>query len=279
MLAFTGVVVESSVSCPERAMIEQRLVSLVGERGHAAGLQPVIRVNRDAEHLWVTLLGPEGNLLERRVLPTPVGSCELAAEDVAIVIAAMLAEFQPGWTATFPPPAVRQPVRLRSLTAAVGPAWAGDQTRPAWQLSLEAMFARAPSIWSMGGGLLFETGESTDFSGGQVYVQRLGGVLGLMAEAWQGSWGLAARGHAGAALITVSGQGFAQNHTSLSVDAVVATDVILRLEWGRVGIDIGPAVDYWLRPQAISVRGSTERRELPALAFLLRVAIHYRAGH
>ena len=279
-LAFTGVVVESSVSCPDRATIEQRLAPLLEERGQAATGEPLIGVSSDDEHLVVTLRGPEGTILERRALPTPVGACDLAAQDVAIVIAAMLAEFQPSWIASFPTPAVSpQRVRLNSLMAAVGPSWAGAETRRAWQASVEAMFARAPSRWSFGGGLLLETGESIDFSGGQVRVQRFGGVLGAMGEVWRGKWGLGARGQAGAGVTAVSGQGFGKDNTSLSADAVLAADVALRLAWGHAAIGIGPAVDYWLRPQGLVVAGSTDARDLPALEFLLRVAIGYFAGH
>ena len=279
-LAFTGVVVEPSVSCPDRATIERHLAPLVAERGQTAAPEPLIGVSGEDGHLVVTLRGPEGNVLERRALPMPVGACDLAAQDVAIVIAAMLAEFQPGWIASFPTPAVSaRRLRLDSLTAAVGPSWAGAETRRGWQASIDAMFARAPSTWSFGGGLLLETGERVDFSGGQVRVQRVGGVLGAMGEVSRGKWGLGARAQAGAGVTAVSGQGFGKDHTSLSVDAVLSADVALRLAWGHAGIGIGPAVDYWLRPQGLAVTGSTDARDLPAVAFLLRVAIGYFAVH
>jgi hypothetical protein len=230
----------------------------------------------DRTGLSISVLNSDHTVYETRTLAMPMAPCDVAAENVAVVIATMLAEFRPAWAASFaPPPVPVRPAALRSLAFEWGPIWASQHTPVASRLALDGAIARRDSPWSLSAGAFFETRQSFNVDGGQAQVQRGGAVLGVGWERWRGSWGQAVRLQAGAALLAVSGHGFLDDHTSVSLNPVVGADASLRVAWSRLGGAVGPAAECWPRTQGLMVGTTSSNQSLPAFVFSLRISVGY----
>ena len=212
----TGLILDSSASCPTTDQIEHRIAALLAStRGPPLASDGRIAVARQGHELVVTRSAADGSVLERRTLPLREGSCEAAADDVAVVVATMLTEFQPAWTVALEP-APSPPIGVRAAELAFGPVIPLGSASRAWRLSADVDVGGAARRWAIAASALFEGGETLDFGTGHVDVRRVGGALGLVLGMRRGAWKAAVRGEAGLALTAITGQGYSHYSTSFS---------------------------------------------------------------
>ena len=220
----------------------------------------------------MTRLAADGSVLERRTLPLREGSCEAAADDVAVVIATMLTEFQPAWTVALEP-APSPPIGVRAAGLAFGPTIPLGGASRAWRLSADVDVGGAARAWAIAASALYEWGETLDFGAGHADVRRIGGALGLVLGARRGAWRAAVRGEAGLALTAVTGQGYPRDSTSFSADPVFLAGFEGGRAFGRLAVSVGPFIEYWPREQAIRVTNVNDVVDLPAVQAFLRLAV------
>lgn len=271
----------SSSRCPATDQIEPRVEALLaqGQRTPDGGAGDAFDVTREGQALTITRVASDGRVVEQRTLALHDASCAGAAEDAAVVIAAMLTEFRPAWIATLPPAAPVAPPRrfgLRAVALALAPAQAIGADARSWRLSAEVDVGRARGTWLGTGGAFFELGERLDVAGGRAVVTRGGLALGGGAQVWRGAWGLTARGEVGAALTSVRGEGFSPNGVSHSADAVALAGLEGARRWGPWALAAGPFVESWPRPQGLRVTNVSSSPDVPATEVLLRVSVGYR---
>jgi hypothetical protein len=261
-------------------MIEPRVEALlaVGQR-NANDTLDTFGVSREGQALTITRATTDGRVVEKRTLTLRDTSCARAADDAAIVIAAMLTEFRPESIAVLPPvPRAEGSGRLgfRGAALAFAPGKDIGTNSLLWRLSADVDIGRARGTWLGAGGAFFEFGEHLDIEGGRVVVTRGGLTLGAGAQVRRGMWGLAAHGEAGASLTVVRGQGFSPNRTSYSADAVLLGGVEGAHLWGPWAIAAGPLVEYCPRPQTVRVINVSSSPDVPTTEILLRVSVGYR---
>jgi hypothetical protein len=271
-----GLVLESSAACPTTNQVQPRVTALLANTlGAPLASAGRIAVAREGPELVVTRTTADGSVLERRTLPLREGSCEAAADDVAVVIAAMLTEFQPAWTVALEP-APSAPMGLRAAGLAFGPVVPLGSASRAWRLSAEVDIGSAARAWAIAVSAFFEGGESVDLGAGHADVRRGGGALGLVLGTRMGAWTAVARGEAGLALTAVTGRGYSRDSTSFSGDPVVLAGFEGGRAFGRVAVSVGPFVEWWPRAQSIRVMNVTDVIDLPGLQAFLRLGLSYR---
>jgi hypothetical protein len=267
--------------CPTADMIQPRVEALLadGQRNANDNAGDTFGVTREGQALTITRATTNGRVVEKRTLTLRDTSCAGAADDAALVIAAMLTEFRPEWIAMLPPaPPVEPYGRLgfRAAALAFAPAKGIGTDSLFWRLSADIDVGRARGTWLGAGGAFFEFGEHLDFEGGRAVVTRGGLTLGAGAQVRRGSWGLAVHGEGGASLTIVRGQGFSPNSTNYSADAVLLGGVEGARLWGPWAIAAGPLIEYWPRPQTVRVTNVSSSLDLPTTEVLLRVSLSFR---
>jgi hypothetical protein len=103
-----------------------------------------------------------------------------------------------------------------------------------------------------------------DVAPGQATWWRTFAQLGADVDVARGARWAAVLGAGGVAgVVSITGQGFAENRTSRSVD--LGAEGRLRLEWrpGRVRPWMGGAVVGWLRRQSLDLQGGSSDASLP----------------
>jgi hypothetical protein len=269
----TGLILESSAACPTTDQIEHRIAALLANtRGPPLASDGRIAVARQGNELVVTRLAADGSVLERRTLPLREGSCEAAADDVAVVIATMLTEFQPAWTVALEP-APSPPMGVRAAGLAFGPMIPLGGASRAWRLSADVDVGGAARTWAIAASAFFEWGETLDFGTGHADVRRVGGALGLVLGTRRGAWTAAVRGEAGLALTAVTGQGYSRDSMSFSADPVFLAGFEGGRALGRLAVSVGPFIECWPREQAIRVTNVNDVIDLPAVQAFLRLVV------
>jgi hypothetical protein len=281
VLIASPLLIGSVSKCPAADLIEPRVEALLagGQRNANDNAGDTFGVSRDGQALTITRATTDGRVVEKRTLTLRDTSCAGAADYAAIVIAAMLTEFRPEWTAMLPPAPPAEPsdrLGLRAAAVAFAPAKGIGTDSLIWRLSADIDVGRAHGTWLGAGGAFFEFGEHLDIEGGRAVVTRGGLTLGAGAQVRRGLWSLAAHGAAGASLTIVRGQGFSPNSTSYSADPVLLGGVEAARLWGPWAIAAGPLLEYWPRPQTVRVTNVSSSLDVPTTEVLLRVSLGYR---
>jgi hypothetical protein len=276
--------VRAAGDCPAAADVERQLLPLLGD-GEGAHVADVATIERRGDgSVTVSLADPGGQPIGDRKFPR-ARTCGEQAKTVAVTLAIWEAQLHPEIALRLdrlspeaPPPEAPPPVPAVAIArpappleapqseVSLGMALLGDVQSGGWApgARVELGLGPAGARWRArlaGVGL----GRHTiDVAPGQATWWRTFAQLGVDVDVARGRRWAAVVGAGGVAgLVSITGEGFAENKTARSVD--VGAEGRLRLECrpGRVRPWLGGAVIGWLRRQDLDLEGGSSDASLP----------------
>ncbi len=259
----SAIQVSGETECPTAASVQHALVELAPGAEAASQRRATLKAAEGA--LTLAFLDAEGHTLGERLLPA-AGTCEQRAEAAAVILVA--------WSGELPAAELEGP----ALPSRSG----GEASASALQLEL----GLGPSVGLVGGavpgvaaGALLRPRESrvaarmrlsvlvarrVPVGAGHAVWQRqwLGaGVAWLYAV---GRWRFELFGEAGAALLSVAGEGFTVDRSALDVDPGLGGGVRLSVRLANIRPFLELSALGWPRPQTLQVTGAVPwMKDLP----------------
>jgi hypothetical protein len=273
--------IRAAGDCPGAADVERQLLPLLGD-GEAAHVSDVATIERRADGaVTVSLADPTGQPIGDRRFPR-ARTCGEQAKTVAVTLAIWEAQLHPEIALRLdrlapeapPPPKPDAAIVRQAAPVAVPPrrelslgvAALGDAQTGAWAPAarVELGLGRPGGRWRARLAAVGVARHTIDVAPGQATWWRTFAQLGADVDVARGARWAAVLGAGGVAgVVSITGQGFAENRTSRSVD--LGAEGRLRLEWrpGRVRPWMGGAVVGWLRRQSLDLQGGSSDASLP----------------
>jgi hypothetical protein len=271
------VTVSGGGDCPAPAEVEARLRELLRPR---PGSRPprLASVEREAEGVRVIVRESWGEVVAERLL-TPSGGCAEAAAAAALAIAAWETEGQSDFGAAPAPvlvaPAAPAPGPVARDAYDIG-AGLGASLAGSWRPGALVRAAWIPRGQGLGLGAFagWEPQRSADLSSGQIHWSRTALGAGPSLR-WRGER-LALEGHveAAVAFLSLRGEGFATDLTSLGVSPGACGGG--RVLWplgGSLAAWLDAGVVFWPRRQSGFAIPGGEERTLPRLTVLFSLGV------
>jgi hypothetical protein len=266
-----GASLSGSTVCPTPQAVEQRAQALAGDLP-----LPRTLLSTDGVNLRLELRGEGDEPLADRQLEASQ-DCAGLAEAAGVIVAAWAADLRakaleaprlPRPSSPRPPglPAVWEGSLGVGLSVASGPL-------PAFELLGEAAVYPGHGRFLARAGLWWASPRSISVGAGQARWSRAALTAGIGVEPWRGPARLQLHVDAALALLSLSGQGFAQPEAVLQADPGLGGGVRLLAATGMLRPWLGIGAWVWVRGQTLVVDGTTDRAVLPRYELLVRAGV------
>jgi hypothetical protein len=268
------VAVTGGGTCPAPAEVEARLREILPVRPLDRPPR-VASIEREAGGVRVIVREPEGAIVAERLLPA-ASNCTESAAAAALAIAAWETEGHSEFGA-LPPPVVVQaapPPRPRdAFDVGVGGAGSfADSWRPA--AVLRASWTPGGRGLGLGLGGSWEPDRESPLAVGRLHWTRAAFSLGPSLR-WRGTYvALEGRAEAAVSFLSLRGQGFETDLTSLGVSPGAAAGARLLLPvagWCATWLDAGGV--WWLRRESAFTLPGADEASLPRWAVLVSLGL------